>query len=117
MKKKCIHMFLGIFPIACVREKMFICIFFSHFPIAGNRKKMKKKTKKQGEENLFWLLPNCIVKFNFFFIVLQPCNCIAREKAGKFFLLQLHCKRRATVLQYGVDWPGIILQYLYCIAT
>ena len=26
-KKMCILMFLGIFPIACVRKKMYICIF------------------------------------------------------------------------------------------
>ena len=38
-KKKCILMFLGIFPIACVRKKnMYLCIF-GHFPVAEKKKK------------------------------------------------------------------------------
>ena len=30
-KKKCILMFLGIFTIACVRKKMYICIYLGIF--------------------------------------------------------------------------------------
>ena len=45
MKKKCILMFLGIFPIACVRKKMFMSIFFGHFPVAGNKEKNEKKKR------------------------------------------------------------------------
>ena len=53
-KKKSILMFLGIFPIACVRKKKYRCIFFGHFPVAGNKGKKKdekRKKKKLGAEN------------------------------------------------------------------
>ena len=42
MKKKCILMFLGIFPIACVRKKNEYMYFFGHFPVAGNKGKINK---------------------------------------------------------------------------
>ena len=61
---------------------MFICIF-GHFPVAGNKeKKMKKKTKKKGAENLFGLLPNCIVKKK---------NCIAT--LGLYYKRKVGCRR------------------------
>ena len=49
-KKKCILMFLGIFPIECVKKKCLYVIFFGHFPVAGNKEKKRdeKKTKKKG---------------------------------------------------------------------
>ena len=72
---------------------------------------MKKKTKKKRYRKFIWVTAQLYCEIFFFFY------CIVREKAGNFFLLQLYCKRRATVLQYVVDWPGIVLQYLYCIAT
>ena len=72
---------------------------------------LKKKKKVQ---NGIGLLPNCIVKKKKMY-----CNLaiVLQERGLESFLLQLYCKRRATVLQYGVDSSGIVLQYLYCIAT
>ena len=58
-------MFLGIFPIACVkkkekkRKKMYICIFFGQFSVAGKKRKMKNEKKKCRK--LVGLLPNKIV--------------------------------------------------------
>ena len=46
---------------------MYICIFFGHFPVAGNKRRKKinakRQKKKKGAENLVGLLPNknCIV--------------------------------------------------------
>ena len=43
-----------------------------------------KKEKKKSVQKEIGLLPNCLVNFFFFFFfVLQPCNCIARERAEK----------------------------------
>ena len=50
-------MFLGIFPIACVRKKMYICILFlGHFPVAGNKwkKKDEKRKKKKKVYKIGW---------------------------------------------------------------
>ena len=76
---------------------MFICIF-GHFPVAGNKeKKMKKKTKKKGAENLFGLLPNCIVKKK---IVLPHWVCITRGRldAGERVTIQkFYCDKEQQV--------------------
>ena len=66
-KKKCILMFLGIFPIACVRKKnIYINMFFwGIFQQLKRKKNMLKKCSRNG----FGLLPNCIVKKK---IELQP---------------------------------------------
>ena len=41
------------------------------------------ETKKISAETFFGLLPNCIVKKKKKNLYCKPCNCIAREKAGK----------------------------------
>ena len=58
----------------------------------------KKKMKKKCSRNLDGLLAKLYCEKK---IVLQPCNCIARERAGKIVLqekgvvdLVLYCKRR-----------------------
>ena len=69
-------------------------------------------------QNGIGLLPNSLVKF---FFVLQPCNCIARERAGK---KNLYCN---CIAREGCSWTnciasqGIVLQLgvqvgqeLYC---
>ena len=50
------------------------------------------KKKKFSAEIVFGLLPNCIVN-----LYCKPCNCIARERAGKIIV-------------------KIVLQYNFCIA-
>ena len=58
-------------------------------------------------QNGIRLLPNCLVKKKYF--VLQPCNCIARERAGKKYFI-------AIVLQENGVVGRIVLQAkaLYC---
>ena len=81
--------------------------------------KRKKNLLKKCSRNGFGLLPNCIVKKK---IVLQPCNCIARERARKKncigIVLQekavvglvLYCKRRIVLQENACGWK-IVLQY------
>ena len=52
---------------------------------------------KKCSRNEFGLLPNYIVKTKKY-IVLKPCNCIARERA-----------RKIVLEEKGVQWAG-----LYC---
>ena len=53
--------------------------------------------------------------WKFFYITgCRIVNIYIYEVAG---LGGVYCKRRPTVMQYGVDWPGIVLQYFYCITT
>ena len=89
-------------------------------------------------QNGIGLLPNCLVKKKKNF-VLQPCNCIARERAGKKIncigiVLQekgvvglvciargeLYCKRMHVAgklyCNMVVQWAKIVLQYMDCIA-
>ena len=58
---------------------------------------MSLVAEKKNAKIVFGLLPNCLVKNKIKF-VLQPCNCIAREKAGK----------KKIVVK-------IVLQYNFCI--
>ena len=81
--------------------------FFGHFAVAGNngKKKMKNQKKKNiGAENLFGLLPNCIVIENLY------CNlgCVVG-----WFVLQW----AGIVLQYRGLGKGIRSQYTDCIVT
>ena len=58
---------------------------------------MSLVAEKKNAKTVFGLLPNCLVKNKIKF-VLQPCNCIAREKAGK-----KNCSENC-----------IAIQFLYC---
>ena len=69
-------------------KKKYRCIFF--FMIFQLLERIEKK--KISAETVFGLLPNCIVN-----LYCKPCNCIARERAGKFVV-------------------KIVLQYNFCIA-
>ena len=54
------------------------------------KKKIRKKNeKKKCSRNLDGLLPKLYCEKK---IVLKPCNCITRERAGKI-VLQVYCKR------------------------
>ena len=89
-----------------------------YFLCSSTRKKNEKKNLlKKCSINGFWLLPNYIVKKK---IVLQPCNCIARERARKI-VLQLYCKIRECSGLNCISIGKIILQLkrlggleLYC---
>ena len=80
-------------------EKKNRCVFFFFFDFLATRNKGKKMC---SAEIVFGLLPNCIVKKQnrifFFFFYCKPCNCIARERAGKKIVVK------------------IVLQYHFCIA-
>ena len=106
-KNRCIFFF--ILPVAGRNEKKkvytYVFGYFSnsmcekkkekninmYFWVIFQQPKRKKNLLKKCNRNGFGLLPNCIVEKK---IVLQPCNCIARERAGKKIVLQLYCKRR-----------------------
>ena len=72
-----------------------------------SKKIRKKKQKKNAAEIWMGYCPNCIVKKKK--IVLQPCNCIARERAGKIVLqekgvvgLGLYYNRKKLYCSLGV---------------
>ena len=50
-KEKCILMFLGIFPIACVRKKNVYMYFWVIFEQLKRKKKEDEKRKKKNAEN------------------------------------------------------------------
>ena len=55
------------------------------------------------------------MKFIYFFIVLQPCNCIAREKAGNFFIaIVLQEKGNCIAIWGRLARNYIALLVLYC---
>ena len=58
MKKKCILMFFGIFPIACVNIYIYIYIYIYIDIYLGDFPAVKKKKKKRGEENYFLRFSN-----------------------------------------------------------
>ena len=70
------------------KKKLYI---FGVFLVAGrNEKKKLYMKKKSAEQNWATAQFSCEKKK----FVLQHCNCIAREWAGKKIVLQLYCKRR-----------------------
>ena len=75
-----------------------------YFLCSSTRKKNEKKNLlKKCSINGFWLLPNYIVKKK---IVLQPCNCIARERA-----------RKIVLQDKGVQWAELYFNRENYIAT
>ena len=90
---------------------MHISICFWAFSNSWKEEKKKKNFCSTSVAETVGLLPNCLVKKKNF--VLQPCNCIARERAEKE--KKLYCNT-IIVLQAGrLGW--IVLQHggkLYC---
>ena len=59
-------------------------------------------------QNGIGLLPNCLVKNK---IVLQPYNCIVRERAGKKNCIAIVLQEKGVVGWFVLQWAGIVLQY------
>ena len=118
-KKMCILIFLGIFPIACVRKKNVYMYFWVIFQQLKRKKNMLKKCSRNG----FELLPNCILKKKNLYcnlaIVLQERgvkkNCIAivlQEKGVVGF--GLYCNRKIVLQPWECSWLGFVSQEKAC---
>ena len=79
---------------------------------------MKKKIRKKNAAEI-WMgcYPNCIVKKKLYFnlaIVLQPCNCIARERAGKKNCIARERAGKKNCIAIVWQEKGVVGLGLYC---
>ena len=64
---------------------------YMYFWVIFQQLTRKKKSAQKVQQKRIWATAKLYCEKKKF--VLQPCNCIARERARKKIVLQLYCKR------------------------